>query len=104
MKIEEKDLRENIEQLIFEGVFYGEEVEVTTDKVMKLVWTLIDFLQTQGKVSIVVSGDIYNKPMSLPVAAPQRETLKAFGEAIVQKMHNGEDFNLEDEVEKFINP
>lgn len=52
MKIEKQDLRENIEQLIGEGVINGEEVDVTTNKVIKLVWPLIDYLQTQGKNNV----------------------------------------------------
>ena len=55
MKIEKQDLRENIEQLIGEGVINGEEVDVTTNKVLKLVWILIDYLQTQGKNNVALA-------------------------------------------------
>ena len=55
MKIEKQDLRENIEQLIGEGVINGEEIDVTTDKVLNLVWVLIDYLQTQGKNNVALA-------------------------------------------------
>ena len=49
MKIKKEDLRDNIEQLIGEGVINAEEIEVTTDKVLRLVWPLIDYLQRKGE-------------------------------------------------------
>jgi len=65
MKIEKQDLRENIEQLIGEGVINCEEIDVTTDKVLKLVWVLIDYLQTQGKNNVDL-GVAHDPQYTLP--------------------------------------
>jgi len=49
MKIKKQDLRENIEQLIGDGVINGEEIDITTEKVLTLTYTIIDYLEAKIK-------------------------------------------------------
>jgi len=46
--------------------------------------------------------EAFKEQLALLRVSCQREQLKAFGEIIAQKMHNGEEFNLTKEVENFI--
>jgi hypothetical protein len=51
MKINKSDLRENVEQIIGEGIIDGEEMDVTAEKIMTLVWPIIDYFQTKEKLT-----------------------------------------------------
>ena len=90
MKIEKQNLRENIEQLIGEGVINGEEIDVTTDKVLKLVWILIDYLQTQGKNNVALAD-----------VSHQRELLKAFLDWQQNKYPMPYDTDIEEQINAF---
>ena len=92
MKIEKKDLRQNIEQLIGEGVINGEEIDVTTDKVLKLVWILIDHLQMQGQTLPFSSFFIDDLRKKLEVAKKEMNNtnnptsaIKATGKMLAHK-------------------
>jgi hypothetical protein len=45
LKVEKEKLKEGIEQIITDGVIECEEIDLTTDKVIKLIWPIIDYLQ-----------------------------------------------------------
>ena len=45
MKIDKDDLTNCIEQIIAEAVIEGEEVDVTTSRIVKFVWPIIEYLK-----------------------------------------------------------
>lgn len=49
MKINKEDIRESIEYIISDGIMECEEVDVTTEKIMKTVWPIIDHLAVKSK-------------------------------------------------------
>jgi hypothetical protein len=59
MEIEKEKLKEDIEQIITDGVIECEEVDITTEKVMKLIWPIIDYFQLncQHPYNSVVDGN-----------------------------------------------
>jgi len=56
MNIKKEDLRYNISQIIREGINKGEEQDLTTGKVVKLVWPIIDYFQTQQQKKVNEPG------------------------------------------------
>lgn len=49
MKIEKSNIRKSIENRINMGIVKGEEVDVTTEKIMQDLWPIIDYISIKSK-------------------------------------------------------
>ena len=50
MNIDKDDLTNCIEQIVTEAVIEGEEVDVTTSRIVKFVWPIIEYLKKSDPV------------------------------------------------------
>lgn len=49
MKIERADIHKQVESIITHGCAYVETVDLTAEKVMKVIWPLIQYLKDNQK-------------------------------------------------------